>query len=91
MYCMPLSLSVPISGRLAPFSGYVEFTSLVLQQCDGLANVYRRLGLASPRSYDGTFEVKNPFFKMLGKLEGPDRAKLTFSRNTTGLTSIRLI
>ena len=83
LYCMPLYLQ-PSSGKKSLY-----FRTLVLQQCD-LPTVYRRVGCVEDY-IDPYPTTENPCPELLGKLDWPENTDPTFTRNTTGITSIRLV
>lgn len=81
LYCMPLYLDSTYRS--------LGFISLVLQQCD-LPNVYRRVGSVRDRIYPYP-TTENACPELLGKFKWPKDTDPTFTRNTTGITSIRLV
>ena len=83
LYCMPLIFYGGTSARL------LVLRSLILQQCD-LPNVYRRLGAVIDDIYPYP-TTGNACPELLGEFEWPENTDPVFSRNTTGITSIRFV
>ena len=83
LYCMPLYMSSPRNHRA------LHFRSLVLQQRD-FPNVYRRMGLVQGNIEDYP-TTRNACPELLGNFQWPEGTEPIFTRNTTGITSIRLV